>query len=810
MRPATPFLVLLGICSSLLIGRPAAALWPQTGTPVCTQSDAQFEYDLAPDGNGGAFIVWTDYRPAPGFPNVFIQHVDGWGTPLWATDGIPLTTSAGNESYPRIVADGSGGAIAVWHDSRNIGTTQQDIYAQRVDALGNLLWGASGLAVCTQPGNQVYVAVAPDGVGGVLATWLHDTAGSYTVTAQRVSAGGTVLWNPAGVAASAMGTSGTDRQRVIGDGLGGAITCWHAVSGGSYNVYAQHVTAAGNAVWNAGGTPVCAAVNDQTEPNLATDGAGGALVVWQDYRNFVGTFTDIYAQRMYANGSAAWTLDGVPVCTQGDFQFPPTIAADKTGGAIIAWGDYRNSMGQDQYAQRVGANGAMLWAPNGIAISIAPHDQASQQMVADGAGGAVIAWQDLRDGSVHDIYAQRVNGSGVVQWTADGLVVCNAVDGQNSPQLVSDGLGGAVIAWGDVRNSSDDIYAQRVERNGYWGFPSPEIVSARDAPGDQGHVVNVAWDASRLDPWPDQLIESYTVWRAIDATAAAAVEARGGESVRHGVDAVPTGGEVVRVQELNSTSYYWQLMATVNAYSLPGYAQTVATLFDSTSASPEPHYFQVLAHSGSQYWASAPASGRSVDNLAPAAPLTLTAQRVGFDVDLVWRRSAEADLDHYAIYRATAAGVQPIPIHFIDNSTDTVYTDVSPPTGYLYYVVAAWDVHENQSPPSNEAAVTIPTGVGDGTPPLTRLSLDTNVPNPFSDATELRVGLPRAGGVAVDVYDVAGRRVFARRYGQVAAGWNRIAFEARGTDGALLPSGVYFYRVTTGTETLTRKMVIQR
>jgi hypothetical protein len=570
------------------------------------------------------------------------------------------------------------------------------------------------------------------------------------------------------------------------------------------------VTAAGNAAWGAGGTPACAAFGDQWEAGLVTDGAGGAIVVWQDGRNLFGTSTDIYAQRMYANGSAAWATDGVPVCTTGDYQFPPTIAADKSGGAIIAWADYRNGMGQDLYAQRVGANGAMLWTSNGIAISLAPYDQGSQQMAADGAGGAVIAWQDLRDGSVHDIYAQRVNGSGVVQWTADGLVVCNAVDGQYAPQLVPDGLGGAVVTWRDFRNSSDDVYAQRVERNGYWGFPSPEIVSARDVPGDQGRVVSVAWDASRLDPWPDQLIDSYTLWRAIDATAAAAVEALGGETVLHGVGTVPTDGDVVRVQETNGAPYYWQLMATVSAHSLPGYAQSVATLFDSTSVSPEPHYFQVLAHSASQYWASAPASGRSLDNLAPAAPLTLTAQRVGADVELVWSKNFESDLDHYAIYRATAAGVQPIPIYFINSSADTVHTDVSPPTGYLYYVVAAWDVHENQGPPSNEAAVTIPTGVGDDAPRLTRLSLDANVPNPFSGTTELRVGLPNAGDVAVDVYDVAGRRVFARRYGQVAAGWNRITFEARGTDGALLPSGVYFYRVTTGTETLTRKMVIQR
>ncbi|MBM3237361.1 hypothetical protein FJZ31_13800 [Candidatus Poribacteria bacterium] len=90
-------------------------------------------------------------------------------------------------------------------------------------------------------------------------------------------------------------------------------------------------------------------------------------------------------------------------------------------------------------------------------------------LVSDGAGGAVITWQDFRSGNF-DIYAQRVNGSGVVLWTKDGVPICTAANDQRSPHLVSDGAGGAIITWHDYRGGTYvDIYAQNVQEDGSLG-----------------------------------------------------------------------------------------------------------------------------------------------------------------------------------------------------------------------------------------------------------------------------------------------------------------------------------------------------
>jgi hypothetical protein len=84
------------------------------------------------------------------------------------------------------------------------------------------------------------------------------------------------------------------------------------------------------------------------------------------------------------------------------------------------------------------------------------------------------------------------------------------------------------------------------------------------------------------------------------------------------------------------------------------------------------------------------------------------------------------------------------------------------------------------------------------------------MPNPFTSTTTLRVGLPRASDVEIEVFDVAGRSVRNDRITTLAAGWREVSFDARDAAGTTLPSGVYFYRVKAAGQTVTRKMVIAR
>jgi len=85
-----------------------------------------------------------------------------------------------------------------------------------------------------------------------------------------------------------------------------------------------------------------------------------------------------------------------------------------------------------------------------------------------------------------------------------------------------------------------------------------------------------------------------------------------------------------------------------------------------------------------------------------------------------------------------------------------------------------------------------------------------NWPNPFNPSTTIRYALPVSQQVTLEVCDVAGRRVVLLVNGKEEAG--RHVVEWRGTDatGQTVSSGVYFCNLTTGSENLTRKMLLMR
>jgi len=125
--------------------------------------------------------------------DVFAQRIDYKGIALWQTDGIPISTAPGNQFMPQIVADGSHGAIVAWQDCREVYgdppcdsnlqcpcLLQMDLYAQRVDENGQILWQTDGSPLSTSDGNQgigpgtpafAEFSIINNEPGGVIAGW---------------------------------------------------------------------------------------------------------------------------------------------------------------------------------------------------------------------------------------------------------------------------------------------------------------------------------------------------------------------------------------------------------------------------------------------------------------------------------------------------------------------------------------------------------------------------------------------------------------------------------------------------------------
>ncbi|MBD3402043.1 PKD domain-containing protein [candidate division GN15 bacterium] len=81
--------------------------------------------------------------------------------------------------------------------------------------------------------------------------------------------------------------------------------------------------------------------------------------------------------------------------------------------------------------------------------------------------------------------------------------------------------------------------------------------------------------------------------------------------------------------------------------------------------------------------------------------------------------------------------------------------------------------------------------------------LDQNYPNPFNPSTEISFALPSATSVKLEIFNVAGQRIETLVDGVLSAGVHTVTWHADNYS-----SGVYLYRLTTATETETRKMVL--
>ena len=411
-------------------------IWADTGVVICRATGHQIVPGIALDGSGGAIILWRDYRN--GNADVYAQRVNGAGVTQWTADGVAVCTDPTASGSAVIAPDAASGALIAWVDVR---TGSVDIFAQHLDASGSPLWTSDGIGICTESGTQVNVQIVPDDAGGAVLVWA-DGRSEYDIFAQRVDGTGSPLWTPGGVP---MGLTPLYNDYLVSeapDGAGGAFVSWYGsrCCPDTMRVFVQHVDGAGAVQWGAGGV---AAAPLPDSPHIVSDTAGGAIVFWHNLdRAFTLATSD--AQRIDAAGTALW--DPVVVLSSvGSDQTTPAVIPDGAGGALAVWEDSRNlATALDLYAQRVHADGSLAWGDGGVPVCTAANYQRNPVMVADGAGGSIAVWEDFRDGGTpppdSTFYAQRLDGTGASQWLLDGVRV------YDTPGVAGVGPGSSTLA----------------------------------------------------------------------------------------------------------------------------------------------------------------------------------------------------------------------------------------------------------------------------------------------------------------------------------------------------------------------------
>jgi predicted lipoprotein with Yx(FWY)xxD motif len=451
------------IFSIILIPLTLIAQWssdPTVNTPICTADNDQLSPAILSDEKGGAYIVWSDHRNEPTLfgGDIFMQRINSDGEAQWTADGMVIYQWAGGQVQPKIVSDGNGGNIIVWRSIT--GLFDGKLYAQRTDSTGLTLWSGFGMPVCISGVSNYHDMIATS-TGGAFISWSRDG----DIYAQRIDDTGSPLWTVNGVAIC-QAVNNQTYTAMAGDGNDGAFLVWKDERAGfsDPNIYAQHIAANGNISWQTDGIGISTNTGFQQDPQILASDNSTAYIAWHDTRNANG---DIFAQRIDTSGTISWSAGGLAICSESHEQNNVAIASDGAGGVIMSWTDQRNDQG-NIYAQRINAAGTAQWTANGIPVCTAANIQDWSTIIADGSGGVIIVWQDQRAGGQPDIYAQRLDASGTALWTANGVAICTATGEQVLPVLINDGSGGAIISWEDERQGlvQNNIYAQWVDNQG--------------------------------------------------------------------------------------------------------------------------------------------------------------------------------------------------------------------------------------------------------------------------------------------------------------------------------------------------------
>ncbi len=480
-------LLLIAVITIMTISSGAEAGWTVNGAPVCTYGGVQDQIVICPDDMGGSIIVWRDRRSTA---NIYPQRLDHMGRRQWAEGGVLVCGAANVQELPQVIADGSGGAYIVWQDLR--GGLDYDIYAQRIDGDGNPQWTPDGVVICDAIDFQSSPVLCRDGAGGFVVAWEDGRWGtSSDVYAQRVDSGGGSLLAEDGVGIC---TETGDQIRIdlVTDGGSGAYIVWQDQRS-NFRIYAQRMYSNGTTAFAPDGIGIFTGTYDQFSPKAAEDGAGGVYVVMYD-ANYRG-----YVQRFGADGLMKFGASGTLLGYNSPWYSSPVIEKDGIGGALVAWQSWRTdgTTRYDAYAQRVDRTGTLLWGLDGIPVCTSGSSVYHLNLISDGSRGLILAWRDTRNivTQSNDIYIQRVDSLGTPRWTADGEPICALEENQTIPVMTTDGAGGAIVAWQDNRNSDNDLYAMRILSEG--DYVATAVASFSALPSAGG--IRIDWTMSCVD-----------------------------------------------------------------------------------------------------------------------------------------------------------------------------------------------------------------------------------------------------------------------------------------------------------------------
>lgn len=418
---------------------------------VSTASGHQQQARVAYSPAAGRYlVVWQDARSGVTW-DVYGQLVERNGALAGAARAI--YAGAFHDVRPVVAAHGSASELVVAFARDISGAEQYQVFGVRVSGSGvvgaefpirlwyNIRWGA---AIAHRAGSSEY-----------LAAWTDlGTAIQSDIQVQRLNGGGTLV---GGLVNVSVGRKGQETPAAAYNPVRNEyLTVWADYrSGSDYDLYARRVSPTGALLGTA--MLLANAAFLYGVPEIAHDPVTDEyLVVWQEITS-PSTGYEIYAQRLSGVGELRGAAFHVSRDTQAVNEGMPIVVFNSVAREfLVAWHAFTSARWRI-WGQRVSESGQLLGG--NFTISDSAKDAQGPRVAYNPARNEhVLVWLDLRNNRV-DVYGQRLTAAGTR--TGADFAIATASGNKGRADIDYNARdANYLVAWGDNRGASSDIYGQ--------------------------------------------------------------------------------------------------------------------------------------------------------------------------------------------------------------------------------------------------------------------------------------------------------------------------------------------------------------
>ena len=289
-----------------------------TAAEIEGNSGSAYSVQIAMDGAGNVIAVWR--QSADSVVSIWANRYSGT-TLSWGT-AEPIDSSSGTAFIPQIAMDNAGNAIVVWQHSDG---TEDAIWANRYNAT---TWSWGTAEQITTGGESVNSPqVAMNSAGNAILVWLQSDGTVDNLWSNRYN-GTSSSWGTAEKIENSSGSA--SYPQIVIDGGGNAIAVWLQLDGTVDSLWSNRYDGTSSA-W---GTAEKIENNSESGyyPQLAVDGEGNAIAVWQQSN---GAVDNIWSN-VYSTATSSWG-DADTVVSNDESAYAPQIAINSDGKAIVIW-----------------------------------------------------------------------------------------------------------------------------------------------------------------------------------------------------------------------------------------------------------------------------------------------------------------------------------------------------------------------------------------------------------------------------------------------------------------------------------------